>query len=200
MLKVKINFIANIFLIITVVSVIGYSVIIKIDIIDMLPNIIKTIATVKSIGIRATPKEVYFCIIEQKEDFNEIINIDKLILPLSLSTPNRLNFIRKTIIDIINQYNIDNAGIKVTEGNAQSLSIERISIEAIIQELFSSCTVKNYFGGNISMISRLLGIPNNGTLKKIINGEDIPVDLQFLNGFSVNQRESALAALAALNL
>ena len=154
----------------------------------------------KSIGIRATPKEIYFAIVEQNGEGNNVITIDKLILPLSLEIPDRLNFIRKTIIDIINQYNVTKAGIKVTEGNAQRLSIERISIEAIIQELFSSCSVQEYFGGNISKISRLLGLSNNGDLKKIIKGESIPENLEFLQDNSETQRESVLSALAALNL
>jgi hypothetical protein len=154
----------------------------------------------KSIGIRATPKEIYFAVVEQKGKENNIIAIDKLILPLSLEIPDRLNFVRKTIIDIINQYNVTKAGIKVTEGNARKHSIERISIEAIIQELFSSCSVQKYFGGNISKISRLLALSNNGDLKKIIKGESIPEDLEFLQHNSETERESVLSALAALNL
>jgi len=154
----------------------------------------------KSIGIRANPKEIYFAIIECNEGKNNVIAIDKLILPLSLETPDRLNFIRKTIIDIINQYNITKAGIKVTEGNAQRISIERISIEAIIQELFSSCSVEKYFGGNISKISKLLGFINNGDLKKIITGEVIPEELAFLKKSKELEREAILSALAALNL
>jgi hypothetical protein len=108
--------------------------------------------------------------------------------------------VRKTIIDIINQYNINKAGIKITEGNAQRLSIERISIEAVIQELFSGCSIKNYFGGNISKISKLLGLPNNGVFKKIIKGDEIPDELEFLTDMSEYHKESTLAALAALNL
>ncbi len=154
----------------------------------------------KSIGIRATPKEIFFSVIEQNENGNEILSIDKLILPISLETPDRLNFIRKTIIDIINQYEVINAGIKVTEGNAQRISIERVSIEAIIQELFSSCSVQKYYGGNISKISKLLGIPNNGSLKRIIKGEDIPKELEFLKDLKENEREATISALAALNL
>lgn len=154
----------------------------------------------KSIGIRATPKEIYFAVVEQNGKENNIITIDKLILPLSLEIPDRLNFVRKTIIDIINQYDVTKAGIKVTEGNAQRLNIERISIEAIIQELFASCSVQKYFGGNISKISRLLGLSNNGDLKKIIKGECIPEELEFLQENSELERESVLSALAALNL
>ncbi|WP_117879899.1 RuvC family protein [Aureibaculum luteum] len=153
-----------------------------------------------SIGIRANPKEIYFAIIEQNGTENNVIAIDKLTLPLSLEIPDRLNFIRKTIIDIINQYNVTKAGIKITEGNAQRLNIQRISIEAIIQELFSSCSVQKYFGGNISKISRLLGFANNGDLKKIIKGEHIPDELAFLENNSETEREAILSALAALNL
>ena len=77
----------------------------------------------KAIGIRVNPKEIYFCIIEQIGNENNILNKDKLIIPLSLSTPNKLNFIRKTFIDIIQQYQVTHAGIKLTEGNAQKISI-----------------------------------------------------------------------------
>jgi hypothetical protein len=134
----------------------------------------------KAIGIRATPKIVYYAIIEQDDEKNNLLSVDKVVLPVSMETPDKLNFIRKTIIDIINQYQVDHAGIKLTEGNAQKLNIERISIEGVVQELFSGCTIVKYFGGNISMISRLLEIPNNGSLKRIIKGEDIPKELNFL--------------------
>ena len=66
--------------------------------------------------------------------------------------------------------------------------------------MFSSCSVQKYFGGNISKISRLLGLANNGDLKKIIKGESIPDDLEFLQNNSETERESVLSALAALNL
>jgi hypothetical protein len=153
-----------------------------------------------AIGIRANPKEVFFTIVEKLEEENKVLVIDKLILPVSLTIPDKLNFIRKTIIDIINQYGVTSAGIKVTEGNAQSKSIERISIEGVIQELFSSCSVEKYFGGNISKISKLLGLSNNGDLKKIIKGEKIPDELDFLFELKESERESVLSALAALNL
>ena len=154
----------------------------------------------KAIGIRVNPKEIYFCIIEQIGNENNILNKDKLIIPLSLSTPNKLNFIRKTFIDIIQQYQVTHAGIKLTEGNAQKISIERVSIEAVIQELFSSCTVQKYYGGNISKISSLLGMNNNGDLKKIISGEKIPNELEFLKSFNDKEREAVLSALGALNI
>lgn len=154
----------------------------------------------RSIGIRATPKEIFYSVVEQKDTENEVLIIDKLIIPASLSIPDRLNFVRKTLIDIINHYDVINAGIRVTEGNAQRISIDRVSIEAVIQELFSSCSVQKYFGGNISKISRLLGLSNNGELKKIFSGEKIPEGLEFLAEINENERESALSALAALNL
>ncbi|MQP52687.1 MULTISPECIES: hypothetical protein [unclassified Flavobacterium] len=154
----------------------------------------------RTIGIRANPKEIFFAVIEQNKGENTVLVIDKLILPISLSTPDKLNFIRKTIIDIINQYQVTKAGIKITEGNAQSISIERVSIEAVIQELFSSCSVQKYFGGNISKISRLLCIGNNGDFKKIVSGEQIPIGLEFLKDNNDQEREAVLSALAALNL
>ena len=155
----------------------------------------------KAIGIRATPKEVFFSIIESYNDTNEIIAIDKVIIPISLSIPDQLNFIRKTIIDIINQFNVTIAGIKLTEGNARRISIERVSIEAIIQELFSSCSIESYYGGNISKISKLLEIPNDGSLKKIINNELETEEFSFLKTISKSEeREACLSALAALNL
>ena len=154
----------------------------------------------KAIGIRTNPKEVFFTIVEKLEEENKVLTIDKLTLPVSLETPDKLNFIRKTIIDIINQYDVQLAGIKVTEGNAQSKNIDRISIEGVIQELFSSCSVQKYFGGNISKISKLLGLSNNGALKKIIKGEEIPEELGFLSQLKESERESTLSALAALNL
>lgn len=154
----------------------------------------------RSIGIRVKPKEIYFSIVEGDDNKFSIISIDKLILPISLSVPDKLNFIRKTLIDIINLNKVDAAGIKITEGNARTISIERVSIEAVIQELFSSCSVKKYFVGNIARLSKLLNYPNDGTIKKVITKEEIPEEFNSLEELHEFHIESTLSAIAALSL
>src|SRR4051812_26412814 len=112
----------------------------------------------KTIGIRTNPNEIYYAVLEQTNSKDIlIISCTKLIIPVSLIFPEKLNFVRKTFKDIILEYEIENAGIRITEPNAQSPNLERIAYEAIIQELFANSSVNKYLIGQISNISAKIG-------------------------------------------
>src|SRR5690606_11444603 len=112
----------------------------------------------KSIGIRVTPSTVYFSVVSYENEELEITLVDKINNPKALSIPEQLKFLRNTLCDIINEFGITNACIRITESNAQSVNITRIYIEGVIQELFASSTIVKYYVGQIAIISDILVI------------------------------------------
>jgi hypothetical protein len=154
----------------------------------------------RAIGFRASPDEVIFNIIDCVEDQSNVIANDKIKIPVSLSFPEKLNYLRKTVRDILFEFNIERAGIRVTESTAQTPNITRISFEAILQELICGSTVEKYFVGQIAHITGKLGIDRKD-FKKIAESKEIntckDIDLSKFNG---KQREAILVALASLNL
>lgn len=120
-----------------------------------------------SIGLRVEPKKITFAIIDIEE--NEILNIEKLIVPISLDVPEQLKYIRLNLLDIIREYDVNVAGIRIIESNARTLNVERIQIEGVIQEAFASSSIEKYFIGQISSISAKLGFPRTDFKKYIDN-------------------------------
>lgn len=151
------------------------------------------------IGIRANPNEITYSIVEKTEHQISIILADKLIIPKSLYVPEQLKYVRNTIIDIIFQNFVTIAGIRVSESNAKSPSIERINFEAIIQELFASSSIEKYFIGQISTISSKLSFPRENFKKYISNELEYDKVTNWKN-YSDKEKESILVALSALNL
>ena len=74
----------------------------------------------KAIGFRVTPSEIFYSIVVNQKDEYEFISISSLKIPVAIDEPKKLSFIRNTVSTILLQYNIDYAGIKLTEGNARS--------------------------------------------------------------------------------
>ncbi|WP_433925069.1 hypothetical protein ACN06F_09220 [Vreelandella sp. 21] len=108
------------------------------------------------LGIRAEPRKIYITILDT--ELKEVINLEAINVPLSLDMPGQLKYIRNTTLDIIREYNVEKAGIRLAEGNSQTIKIERIYTEAVIQEAFSSSPVESYFTGRKKSISSRLGI------------------------------------------
>jgi len=146
------------------------------------------------LGLRASPTEVTFTVLDDEK--NSIVAIDEIRVPKALSTPEILKYIRFNILDVIREYSITKAGIRVTESNSQTLSIERIQIEGVIQEAFASSLLESYYVGQISSISKRLGIART-TFKPFIDGitNFDPVD-GWANLTKI-QRESVFCAIGA---
>ncbi len=153
----------------------------------------------KAIGIRVTPSALYFAIVSMKEEVLEIIIIDKIMNPKALHIPEQLKFLRNTLCDIINQFEITNACIRITESNAQSVSIPRIYIEGVIQELFASSTIIKYYIGQISSISANLGI-ERVNFKPFAEGKETFLDIENWKAYSLETRESLMSSISALNI
>ena len=118
----------------------------------------------KAIGIRVTPQMVYYTIVEELQDGMLSISedgVEKIIMPVALDIPNRLAFIRQTLISLINEFKVTKAGIRITEHNAKTINIERVSIEGVIQELLANSTVEKYFTGAMNTIAKYLEVKSN---------------------------------------
>lgn len=146
-----------------------------------------------TIGIRAAPKAVTFVVFDA--DAERVLNVEDIRIPLAFNTPDALKYVRNNLLDILREYDIDRAGIRVTEPNAQSPNIARIQIEGVVQEAFASSPLESYYVGQISSISARLRI-ERADFKRYVDGQlDWPVENWA--GLSKEQREALLCAIGA---
>lgn len=150
-----------------------------------------------TLGLRVSPKEITFCVFNLSE--NEIENLEEIRVPNALETPEKLKYIRATLLDILREYDIQKAGIKLTEPNAQRISIERVQIEGVIQETFASSMLQAYYQGPLATIASKLGI-NKTVLKKIINEAAECDFVEDWNDYKEKEREAILVAMGAKNV
>jgi hypothetical protein len=131
------------------------------------------------------------------ENFS-LIN-QELLIPVSFDIPQKLKYVRKTMLDIFNEYNIIKAGIRVTEpiGDANDF---RIMLEGIIQELIASSKVEQYFTGVKASIGSKLGIPNDGSITEIMEGKLPFENIPDWSSISKEHRECIMIAFATKNL
>jgi len=151
-------------------------------------------------GIRCTPHKVFYTIIDLKEDSSFSLVNQELIIPKSFDIPNKLKYIRKTLLDIFKEYNVIRAGIRITEHNAQSPDLFRIMLEAVIQELIASSNVAYYFTGVKGSIASKLGIGNDGAIGLYIDGSQEFNNITKWSEYSVEYRECILVGFASFNL
>jgi len=147
------------------------------------------------IGIRAAPKVVTFVIYDS--DAQAILNVEEIRVPGAFLTPDALKYIRSNLLDILREYGIENAGIRVTEPSAMSFSIERIQIEGVVQEAFASSELVSYYVGQISSISKRIGI-DRARFKPIVSGEN-ELEIEGWENLSKEAREAVLCAMGAVN-
>lgn len=150
-----------------------------------------------SIGFRATPKEVYYSIIKENKEGICLDVVDKFIIPKALSVPDKLSYIRTSLLTIINEYSVERAILRRCEDNAQTKDTFRLYLEGVIQELISNCTIIKYDACKLSEMGRLLG-KKDKELKQCVDGEDLFGFGEW--SFKKEERESILCALAASNL
>lgn len=149
-----------------------------------------------SLGIRATPSSVFFAVYCHSE--KTVINVEQIKIPKALSTPLSLKFIRSTILDIMREYSIEYACIRITESIA-NLNIERIQIEGVIQEAFASSDLIKYCVGNVASISRLNGF-NRDKFKPMVNEGVNDLNIENWKNHKKEEREAILSAIGANNV
>lgn len=152
-----------------------------------------------SIGIRVTPAIIYFSVVSLKDEGIELDVIDKIVNPKALEVPEQLKYIRNTLNDIIHEFSVTNACIRASETTAKSFSLNRIYIEGVIQELFASSSIENYFVGRMANISSRLDIKPDD-FKSFSKGEKDFLDIEDWKKFNIEGRESIMSAISALEV
>ncbi len=152
----------------------------------------------KTIGLRATPTKIYFSIVEYEEDEATISVVDSVTVPMLLTEPDQLSYIRIMFYTFIQQFQVEAAVIRRREDIAQNFSPERTQIEGVLQELISSCSVSRYKACSIVQIASLLE-KTASEIKQGMSGTDI-MGIENWSSYSKEQRESILCALAATQL
>lgn len=153
-------------------------------------------SNMRTLGIRVKPNAVVIAVYDSDE--NEIINVESIKIPRALSTPEALKYTRNSILDILREYEIQNAGLRIVESNSKTLVIRRLEIEGVIQEAFASSTLSSYFCGQISKISSKLSIVRSD-FKKFVDGELEYEKVENWKEFNKEEREAVLTALGAVD-
>lgn len=145
-----------------------------------------------TLGLRASPSKVTLAVYDS--DDRKIINVEKICIPKAFGIPDALKYVRNNVLDVLREYSIQAAVIRTTEPSAQSISVERIQIEGVIQETFASSTLKSYYVGNIASISARIGIDRQD-FKKYVNCE---INLELVDNWSELEKEEREAVLCAM--
>ncbi|MFW6009665.1 MAG: hypothetical protein ACOCP8_10415 [archaeon] len=152
----------------------------------------------RGIGIRVNPNKVYFSITEKNDDLIEILNVSNLIVPKAPKTPFKLNFIRTNLFSIIQEFNIIFAGLRIAESNARTMSLERIYLEGVIQELLVNSNIENHFVGRIAEIASIIN-KERTDIRKCFEGENI-LNIREWENYNREERESICTSICSCNL
>lgn len=154
-----------------------------------------------TIGIRATPKKVYYSIVDGKDiDDFDIISNDSLVIPIALDIPRSLSYIRTNFLSILKEYNVEYAGIRVLEGNSPTKDMFRMNLEGVLQEMLAYSEVKKYYLGRLSTFGMHLGYTSTA-VKDFIDKKNDILDIPDWNTIKdKEQREGLITAIAALSV
>jgi hypothetical protein len=126
-----------------------------------------------TIGIRAAPRVVTFAIYDSNT--NVVLNVEEIKVPAAFSKPEGLKYARSNLLDVLREYRVERAGIRITEPNADP-NVDRVQLEGVIQEAFASSELAGYYIGQIASISARIGIPR-AAFKPYVDGEqEYPVN------------------------
>ena len=144
------------------------------------------------LGIRAKPSGVTFAIVDTERSV--VVNVEVIKIPKALDTPDALKYIRNNVLDVLREYSVDRAGVKITEPNAQRVFIRRVEIEGVIQESFASSTLEQFYCGQISSITARIGIARS-EFKPLVDGE---YEYDVIENWAVLTKDAREAVLVAL--
>jgi len=153
----------------------------------------------RAIGFRAAPAEVTYAIVEGDGDSFRILNTDALVVPPALLPPNQLHYLRTVLLDVMREYEVQLAGLRLAEGTAKKTFVFRANIEGVLQELLASSSVTWYFTGRKDRIASLLGYTDRTELTRLIDGDENPPYSDSWGTLSKNEREAILASCAAIS-
>lgn len=148
------------------------------------------------LGIRCSPKEADYCVIDSSAETFEIIQLDKIVAPTFLSESEQLRHIRNLLLDILRENKVESTVVRITENNAHSPSVQRIRMEGVVIEAIASSEVKKYSTYVLNQIASKINVPK-GDIKQIVKNE-IPFDyVPNFDSYKKLEREAILAALSA---
>ncbi len=154
----------------------------------------------RTIGIRVSPRVVFFTIAEKEENENiNILTVDGVNVPKALDIPKQLTFIRTTFISILGEYGVEKAGIRIHEGNSQNISDERLNMEGVIQELLANSTVEKYFRSKMNTLAKHFGT-KVAYVKASLDGKESleGYDIEGWASYKKEEKETILTAIAAV--
>ena len=111
-----------------------------------------------------------------------------------MAWPSALKYVRSNLLDIMHEYCVSYAGIRLTENNAQSPSVRRLHLEGVIQEAFANSDLKGYLAGAIPALAARLG-KSSADMKPMIKGRN-DLEVENWSNMTEKQREALLAAMA----
>lgn len=153
----------------------------------------------RSIGLRAAPSSVTFAVVEMVEGREiRVINIESIHAPAALHRPDALKYLRNNVLDVLVQYGIEYAGLRVAEYSTNRPNPERTQVEAVLQEAFASSDLRRYYVGQIATIARRVGI-ERGVFKPIVDGEQKFDVIENWDQLAKEEREALLAGIGALS-
>lgn len=147
-----------------------------------------------TIGIRAAPKAVTFAVYDSQAQ--AVVNVEEIIIPAAFEMPDRLKYVRSNLLDIIREYKVEQAGVRITEPTAEADRV-RVQLEGVIQEAFASSELVRYYIGQISSISSKVGIERT-EFKLLVEGkQEYPIESW--SKMNTHAREALLCAVGAVN-
>lgn len=149
-----------------------------------------------TLGIRVKPSGVVIAIYDASEE--AVLNVETIRIPKALAVPESLKYVRNTVLDVLREYEIRQAGIRIIESSSQQLSVRRIEIEGVIQEAFASSSLKSYYVGQIASISSRIGFERSN-FKKFVNNETDFERVENWDALDKHEREAVLTSLGAVN-
>jgi hypothetical protein len=150
----------------------------------------------RSIGFRASTDTVYYGIMDEEGTFN----VGRLTRPKSMQEPAALRYLRTNIRDIISEFEVEAAGIRMIEPQARGSHPERRHIEGVILELLANSSVQSYFEGPIATIAKWLD-KDREEIKPLRDGETLFLEYSdWDTDYRDEEREAILTAAAAMSM
>jgi hypothetical protein len=150
-----------------------------------------------TIGLRVSPRRVTYAIVRGSPPDLYIVDVAALLVPVALTVPRQLQFVRTALLDIMEEYGTTRAGLRLAEATAQRHHSFRDNLEGVIQELLASSAVERFVTGRIATIARLLGERDRTIVKQMIEGAAAPLYAVQWSSWSPEEREAILVAAAA---
>ncbi len=151
----------------------------------------------RSIGFRAAPTQVTYAIVDGDGGAYNIITVEALPVPAALLPPNQLHFLRTVLLDVMRDFRVVRAGLRLAEMTPGGADPFRTNVEGVLQELLASSQVRWYFSGRKDRLASLLTLERK-QVTRLIDGDEAPPYAADWGTYDKASREAILAACAAI--